>query len=55
MGRWRASLTIDTITGVMAAAITVPPAQTCETTTAATPDETAAMTSVCSERPSRCL
>jgi hypothetical protein len=39
-------LTTATITGVMAAANTVPFCQKRDTTTAATPDATAAMTSV---------
>src|SRR4051794_12627168 len=55
IGRWSASLTMETTTGVMAAANTVPSCQRRETTTAAIPDATAATTSVCRESPSPCL
>src|SRR3954449_3410356 len=46
------SLTIATITGVIAAATTVPFFQTWDTMIAAAADDAAASTSVCSERPS---
>jgi hypothetical protein len=46
IGRWNASLRTETITGVMAAASTVPSFQKWDVRTAATPDATAAMTRV---------